>query len=53
MYKVAVMGDIDSVAAFSALGFDIFELYDGKLASKKLKELSQSYGIIYITEKLA
>ena len=53
MYKVAVVGDRDSIAAFSALGFDVFELYDGKSASKKLRELSQNYGIIYITEKLA
>lgn len=53
MHKVAVMGDRESVAAFSALGFDVFELYDCKTASKKLKELSQNYGIIYITEKLA
>ena len=50
MYKVAVMGDRDSVAAFSSLGFDVFEVYDGKTASKKLRELSFDYGIIYITE---
>lgn len=53
MYKVAVMGDRDSVAVFSALGFDTFEITDGKAASKKLRELSSDYGIIYITEKLA
>lgn len=53
MYKVAVMGDRDSVAAFSALGFDTFEINDGKAAAKKLRELSSDYGIIYITEKLA
>ena len=53
MYKVAVIGDRDSVAAFSALGFDIFEVTDGKTASKTLRELSSDYGIIYITEKLA
>lgn len=53
MYKVAVLGDRDSVAAFSALGLDIFEVYDGKSAAKKLRELSSEYGIIYITEKLA
>lgn len=53
MYKVAVMGDRDSVAAFSAVGFEVFEYTDGKSASKKLKELSETYGIIYITEKLA
>lgn len=53
MYKVAVIGDRDSVAAFSALGFDTFEINDGKAASKKLRELSSEYGIIYITERLA
>lgn len=53
MFKVAVMGDRDSVAVFSAVGFDLFEIYDGKDASKKLRELSEEYGIIYITEKLA
>lgn len=53
MYKVAVLGDRDSVAAFSALGFEVYEIYDGKTASKIIKELSQSCGIIYITEKLA
>lgn len=53
MYKVAVMGDRDSVAAFSALGFDTFEITDGRAATKKLRELAADYGIIYITEKLA
>lgn len=54
MYKVAVIGDRDSVAVFAALGFDTFEISDGKAASKKLRELSnENYGIIYITEKLA
>lgn len=54
MYKIAVLGDRDSVAAFTALGFETFEIDDGKIASAKLKELSDSnYGIIYITERLA
>ena len=51
--KVAVLGDRDSIAAFSALGFDTFEINDGKAASKMLRELSSDYAIIYITEKLA
>lgn len=53
MYKIAVMGDRESVAVFSTLGFDTFEITDGKAATKKLHELSSDYGIIYITEKLA
>lgn len=53
MHKVAVLGDRDSVALFSALGLDVFIINDGKTGAKKLKELSETYGIIYITEKLA
>ena len=53
MLKVAVMGDRESIAAFSALGFDTFEITDGKTAAKKLRDISNDYGIIYITEKLA
>ena len=53
MHKVAIIGDRNSVAAFSALGFDTFEITDGKSAARKLRELSADYGIIYITEKLA
>ena len=53
MLKVAVMGDRESIAAFSALGFDTFEFTDVKSAAKKLRDISNDYGIIYITEKLA
>ena len=53
MYKGAVVGDRDSVSAFSALGFDVFEADDDKTASKMLRELSSDYAIIYVTEKVA
>ena len=53
MLKVAVLGDRESIAAFSALGFDTFDITDGKTAAKKLRDISNDYGIIYITEKLA
>ena len=51
MLKVAVMGDRESIAAFSALGFDTFEITDGKTAAKKLRDISNDYGVIYIIEK--
>lgn len=54
MYKIAAMGDRDSVFGFAAIGLDIFPFTDKALASKKLKELAQNdYAIIYITEALA
>ena len=54
MYKVAVMGDYDSIYGFSALGVDIFPLDDKVLAIKELRRLADNeYAIIYITESLA
>jgi V/A-type H+-transporting ATPase subunit F len=59
MYKIAVMGDQDSIYGFAALGLDIFPikarneeaLLEG---SRKLRELvNEEYAVIYITEALA
>ncbi len=53
MYKIAVMGDKDSISGFSSIGLDIFPLYDPLEAAKTLRNLSENgYAIIYITEKL-
>ena len=38
MYKIAVLGEIESVIGFSALGLSVFPVED------------QSYAIIYVTE---
>ena len=43
MYKVAVMGDYDSIYGFSALGVDIFPLDDKVLAIKELRRLADRY----------
>ena len=49
MYKIAVMGDRDSIYGFAALGLEPFPL-----TGKKLRELGESgYAVIYITEALA
>jgi len=54
MYKVAVMGDYDSIYGFGALGLSVFAETDPEHASQTLKQIAHSgYGIIYITEELA
>ena len=54
MYKIAVMGDQDSIYGFAALGLTPFTITDPQEAGKKLRELAGSeYAVIYITEALA
>ena len=42
MYKIAVMGDRDSIYGFAALGLEPFPLTDPVVAGKKLRELGES-----------
>lgn len=54
MYNAAVIGDKDSVYAFSALGLSVFCTDDAEEAEKIINRLAKSdFGIIYITEGLA
>lgn len=54
MYKIAVVGDYDSIYGFATLGLDTFPVTSRKEAEEKLEHLAASkYGIIYITEALA
>lgn len=54
MSRIAVMGDIDSIYGFGALGFDTFPFTEQTEAAKKLRELADGdYSIIYMTEALA
>jgi len=54
MYKIAVMGDKDSILGFAALGMEIYPQQDAAEAAKKLRRLSKGgYAVIYITEALA
>jgi V/A-type H+/Na+-transporting ATPase subunit F len=53
MYKIAVLGDRDSIYGFAALGLDTFPVSDDVEAAKKLKSLAEGeYAVIYITEAL-
>ncbi|MGN0399970.1 MAG: V-type ATP synthase subunit F [Blautia sp.] len=54
MYKIAVVGNYDSIFGFAALGLDTFPVSSRKEAEEKLEALAgNQYGIIYITEDVA
>lgn len=55
MYKIAVMGDRDSIYGFATVGLEPFPITETKAAAAKLKSLAESsdYAVIYITEELA
>lgn len=54
MYRIAVMGDRDSIYGFAALGLEVFSVSDREEAVRQLHSLTQrEYAVIYITEALA
>ncbi|MGI5970350.1 MAG: V-type ATP synthase subunit F [Oscillospiraceae bacterium] len=54
MYKIAVLGDRESVIGFKALGLDVFPTEDAEAAKETLHRLARSnYAIIYMTEQLS
>ena len=54
MYKIAAIGDKDSVLGFKALGVATFPVTTSEGASQTLRKLArEKYGIIFITEQVA
>lgn len=61
MYKIAAIGDRDSVISFKALGIDVFSIdnfENDEISSSKIKATidnlaSNKYAIIFITEEYA
>lgn len=54
MYKIAVVGDYDSIYGFAALGLSVFPADDRETLCTVLRRLAESgYGVIYITESKA
>ena len=54
MYKIAVLGDYDSIYGFATVGLDTFPVSDSESAAKQLHNLAENdYSVIYVTEKLA
>lgn len=54
MFKIAVVGDKDSILAFKALGVDVYSVYDENDARRTVDTLARNnYGVIFITEQIA
>jgi V/A-type H+-transporting ATPase subunit F len=54
MYKIAVLGDRDSVLGFRALGLEVFPVEETAEGRQTLHRLAKDqYAVIYITEQLA
>ena len=54
MYKIAVLGDRESVIGFKALGLSTFEVQSIDEAKETLHQIAkENYAIIYITEQIA
>ncbi len=53
MYKIAVVGDKDSIYGFASLGLGIFPCENEIECTRTVRELAKSgYGVIYVTEAL-
>ena len=53
MYKIAVIGDRDSIYGFATLGLEVFPTEDEEEGARLLSQLAHTdYAIIYITESL-
>ena len=54
MYKIAVVGDYDSIYGFATLGLEICPAGNREEIRNTLRRLAEEdYGIIYITEAAA
>ena len=54
MYKIAVLGDYDSIYGFATVGLDTFPVSDAENAAKQLYQLAENeYSVIYVTEQIA
>ncbi len=53
-YKIAVIGDKDSILGFNTIGVDTYSVTGAEAALNVLKRLvTENYGVIFITEELA
>lgn len=54
MYKIAVVGDKESIFGFSAIGMDIYPAYEeDEIKNLIPKLIEENYAIIYITENVS
>lgn len=54
MYKAAIIGDMNSIYGFAAIGVETFVADDPATALKSVKNiiLGEAYAVIFITEKV-
>ncbi|MCI8689875.1 MAG: V-type ATP synthase subunit F [Oscillibacter sp.] len=53
-YRIAAVGDWESVMGFRALGLDTYPVSDAAEAKEKIRELAKAdCAVIYLTEQLA
>ena len=54
MYKIAAMGDKDSIYGFASIGLEIFHADDTREATRLLRRLGEEkYAAVFLTESLA
>ncbi len=54
MYKIAIIGDRESVLGFRGIGFDVADVTEMEQASAALRKfIEQFYAVIFITEQVA
>jgi len=54
MYKIAVIGDRESVMGFASLGLSVFEVTEPPEGEELIRKLADNgYAVIYLTEALA
>lgn len=54
MYKIAVIGDKDSILGFKALGLSVFPVLRSEEAAKLINKLAKGkYAVIFLTEAIA
>jgi len=54
MYKIAVVGDRDTILGFKAAGFEVYEAADADKTRRTVDSLAKNgYGVIFITERAA
>ena len=53
-YKIAVVGDRDTVLAFKSLGVDVFPVLNEREANFTITRLAnENYAVIFVTEQIA
>ena len=54
MYKIAVIGDMDSVLGFKALGLEVCPVESAEEARQAIHRMAkEDYAILYLTEQIA